>query len=129
MTNGTQIRHWLPLNKLTSTLINNITVDLESSVMWYHTLKHYDIQPVKIITPSEEVTVGEISVVWASHARIIESLATNPRRGAMIAVSQLNGLLDERRKVDEERAGARKLDKSTSRAQARLRFGGLGLFG
>lgn len=106
LVNATEIRKWLPLTTSIA-LINSIILDLESSVMWYHTLKHYDIQPTKIVIPFDHVIVDDISVVWASHARIIESLATNPRRGAFKAISELSGLLDSRRELDEERVQAR----------------------
>lgn len=104
LTDATEIRKWLPINIDTLSLMNSITLDLESSVMWYNTLKHYDVQPTRVLAYDDHMAVSEISVVWVSHARIIESLVMNPRKGALMAFSELAGLLDGRREGDKKRA-------------------------
>lgn len=103
MRTADELHKWLPLNTTTLSLINSIALDLESSVMWYTTFKNYQIQPTGILIPHDGVKVDQITVIWASHERILESLAKNPHRGAFKAHSELAGLLDSRRKLDEAR--------------------------
>ncbi|CZT21917.1 uncharacterized protein RCC_07784 [Ramularia collo-cygni] len=105
MTTANSLHKWLPVNPVTHSLINSIAFDLESSVMWYHTLKHFNIQPTRIIIPDNEADAREVTVIWASHARVVESLATRPRRGAIKAYSELTELLDERVGMERARLG------------------------
>ncbi|CAK3937981.1 Hypothetical predicted protein [Lecanosticta acicola] len=100
------IQKWEPFKTGTSSSVNSFShwlhLELESSIRYHHTLRQYGLQPTNLfdekISDSEiadlkargdSQILASVTVVWATHEKILASLAEQPRRRPFLSVRDL----------------------------------------